>query len=288
MKTKYLQTFLAAIFVVLFSTGSFCSQRQSENDFGNYIAMQNAIAKYVREKIADPSVFTIYAKPLIVITDKKIKDPKERSEKAIIYRCPLSSIGAGAVIREDGYVITVAHLTDVRTEYSDCLSLYLKKNVEEKQNVNGTHEYSLSAEYQLLRADGEKFYAELIGFDEEKDLSILKATGKNIKMKPVTFTSRSFFSDEAIAVIGAPSGLADMIVLGKVARPKAHNKENHVMIAAPIYPGNSGGVAVDLRDMTVIGLIDEVMLSNGQMMNYGCALHPDAVKNFIKETMKGR
>lgn len=288
MKTKYLQTLLAALFVVLFSTNSFCSQKQNEYIFGEYIAMQNAITKYVREKIADPSVFTIYAKPLIVITDKTIQDPKEREEKAVVYRCPLSSIGAGAVIREDGYIVTVAHLTNIDKEYSDCLASYLKKSVEEKTNVNGTHEYGMAAEYQLLRADGQKFSAELIASDEANDLSIIKATGNFKKMKPVTFTDRSYFSDEAVAVIGAPSGLPDMIVLGKVAKPKSHAKESHVMIAAPIYPGNSGGVAVDLRDMTIIGLIDEVMLNSGQMMNYGCAIHPDVVKNFIKETMKGR
>lgn len=144
--------------------------------------------------------------------------------------------GSGVIIREDGYVLTNAHVVkDAKT-----IKVQLK--------------------------DGREFDAEVRGIDELSEVAVVKLKGDGIKGLPAA----KFADSDKVRVgqfaiaIGTPFALDYSVTIGHVSAKGRGNivpdymngdtmDQDFIQTDANINPGNSGGPLVDL-DGEVIGI----------------------------------
>ncbi len=133
---------------------------------------------------------------------------------------PEVQIGAGVIFREDGYIITNAHVVS-----------YLEKIL-------------------VTLHDGREFLAELIGCDEASDLAVLKipVTGLSV---PTLAEQPPKVGQWALA-LGAPYNLENSFAVGWVSAPERRGMVwgqivDYIQITTPLHPGNSGGPLFDIH-----------------------------------------
>ena len=166
-----------------------------------------------------------------------------------------SSLGSGFVISEDGYIVTNNHVV---------------------QNAS---------DIQVTFTDGLKLEAELIAFDSETDLALLKVD---------TFDKLSFLefgdSDKAkvgswVMAIGNPHGLGGSVTAGIVSargRMLGGRYDDFIQTDAAINRGNSGGPLFNL-DGEVIGVNSMILSPSGGSIGLGFAIPSNLAKNIINQ-----
>ncbi len=151
-------------------------------------------------------------------------------------------VGTGFVISEDGYIITCYHVV----------------------------EYAIDNGYQVsvLLHDESEYPAELVGYDEDGDLAVLKinVTGMN----PVTVgSSQELMVGQTIYAVGNPLGELTYTMTDGIV--SALNREISTEVSASLYvfqinaavnSGNSGGPVYDSRGM-VVGIVDAKYAESG-------------------------
>ena len=166
-----------------------------------------------------------------------------------------SSLGSGFVISEDGYIVTNNHVV---------------------QNAS---------DIQVTFTDGLKLEAELIAFDAETDLALLKID---------TIDKLSFLkfgdSDSAkvgswVMAIGNPHGLGGSVTAGIVSargRMLGGRYDDFIQTDAAINRGNSGGPLFNL-DGEVIGVNSMILSPSGGSIGLGFAIPSNLAKNIIDQ-----
>tara|TARA_B100000579_G_C22804522_1_gene841741 strand:+ start:114 stop:1523 length:1410 start_codon:yes stop_codon:yes gene_type:complete len=166
-----------------------------------------------------------------------------------------SSLGSGFVISEDGYIVTNNHVV---------------------QNAS---------DIQVTFTDGLKLEAELIAFDVETDLALLKID---------TIDKLSFLkfgdSDSAkvgswVMAIGNPHGLGGSVTAGIVSargRMLGGRYDDFIQTDAAINRGNSGGPLFNL-DGEVIGVNSMILSPSGGSIGLGFAIPSNLAKNIIDQ-----
>src|SRR2546426_6019472 len=130
------------------------------------------------------------------------------------------SSGSGFVIRQDGYLVTNAHV------------------VTDAERI------------QVKLADGRRFEGRLIGQDERVDLALIKIEATGLPVAALGDSNRLRVGEFVLA-LGHPFGLEQTVSFGIVSRKGAP-----LMVAAPgfdfiqtdaaVNPGNSGGPLVNM------------------------------------------
>ncbi len=145
--------------------------------------------------------------------------------------------GSGVLIREDGVILTNAH-------------------------VVGT-----ARAVQVDLADGRSVQGEVLGRDPSIDIAVLRIAGRNLPVAPIGDSDRLEPGQAAIA-IGNPFGLDRTVTSGVVS---AVNREipglgmdGLIQTDAAINPGNSGGPLLDSRGR-VIGINTAVLRPPGEV-----------------------
>ena len=166
-----------------------------------------------------------------------------------------SSLGSGFVISEDGYIVTNNHVV---------------------QNAS---------DIQVTFTSGLKLEAELIAFDSETDLALLKVD---------TLDSLSFLefgdSDNAkvgswVMAIGNPHGLGGSVTAGIVSargRMLGGRYDDFIQTDAAINRGNSGGPLFNLEG-EVIGVNSMIVSPSGGSIGLGFAIPSNLAKNIINQ-----
>ncbi|MEK6871762.1 MAG: trypsin-like peptidase domain-containing protein [Nanoarchaeota archaeon] len=158
--------------------------------------------------------------------------------------------GTGFIISEDGYVVTNAHvLAGARVAHA-------------------------------ITASREKKAMQLIGYDTELDVALLKIEGD---YTPIKFeTADNVRIGEKVIAIGNPLGLAFSVSEGIVSaksRVGTNNLPAYIQTDAALNPGNSGGPLIN-ADGKVIG-INNFKVSGGE--NIGFALQSDYIIDGINK-----
>jgi serine protease Do len=162
------------------------------------------------------------------------------------------SSGSGFIVREDGYLVTNAHV------------------VADADRI------------QVRLTDGRRFDAKMIGLDERVDLALLKIDATGLPVAPLGDSNRTRVGEFVLA-LGHPFGLEQTVSFGIVSR-----KGSPIQVAAPgfefiqtdaaVNPGNSGGPLVNMAG-EVIG-INSMAAVNGSI---GFAIPVNLVKALLPQ-----
>ncbi len=172
---------------------------------------------------------------------------------------PVSSLGSGFIIAEDGYVITNHHV------------------------VNGADEIIVRLN------DRREFNATLIGSDKQTDIAVLKIEAKGLPVVNIG-SSKDLEVGEWVLAIGSPFGFDYSVTSGIVsAKGRSLPNENYIPFIqtdVAINPGNSGGPLFNL-DGEAIGVNSQIYSRTGGYMGLSFAIPMDIVMNVyqqLKET----
>ncbi len=172
--------------------------------------------------------------------------------------------GSGAIINEQGYIVTNYHVVGNADRLTVALS------------------------------EGEDVYeAEIVGSDADNDLAIIK-----IKNPPKNLTvieqgtSTGLLVGQRVFAIGNPFGLDRTMTSGIISamgRPIKTDKgtviDNAIQTDASVNPGNSGGPLLDSSGR-MIGINTMIMSPSGGSVGIGFAIPIDKIRDITNEIIK--
>ena len=193
--------------------------------------------------------------PLVQIRVRRAAEPQaEGQEQRPSPNAPdeRRSSGSGFLIREDGYLVTNAHV------------------VGDAERI------------QVRLSDGRRFDAKLVGLDERVDLALLKIDATGLPVALLGDSNRTRVGEFVLA-LGHPFGLEQTVSFGIVSR-----KGTPIQVASPgfefiqtdaaVNPGNSGGPLVNMAG-EVIG-VNTMAAVNGTI---GFAIPVNLVKALLPQ-----
>lgn len=163
--------------------------------------------------------------------------------------------GSGVIVREDGYIVTNAHVV---------------KDIDKDKIEVLTY--------------GEKKYTgddiEMVKIDSLADIAIIKIKAKGLK--PIEFAdSNKLEVGEWAVALGSPLDFNNSVTQGIIsARHRSIGKsviEDLIQTTAIINPGNSGGPLVNIEGK-LIGINVAIVSNNGLWQGMGFAIPSNAVK----------
>lgn len=146
-----------------------------------------------------------------------------------------------------------------------------------------------AAQAELRFADGGSYQADgVLAMDPDKDLAVLRirATGRNFQFLPLADSDRVQVGERILAIGSPLAGLStvntantvsDGIVSGK--RDWSNGKMTVLQITAPVSPGSSGGVLLNM-DGEVVG-VTFAQLVGGQNLNFAVPI--DYIRSLLND-----
>lgn len=173
-------------------------------------------------------------------------------------KVPVQNSGSGAIISEDGYIITNNHVI---------------------ANAN---------QIEVSLPDGRHYPARIVSRDPATDLALLKVNTSEHLPYLEFGASDSLRVGEWVLAIGNPFNLETTVTAGIVsARPRnidlqsgRVSMESFIQIDAAVNPGNSGGPLVDL-DGRLVGINTAIASPTGSFAGYAFAIPETIVEKFL-------
>ncbi len=173
------------------------------------------------------------------------------------------SIGSGAIIDPDGYIITNAHVVAGAKR----VQVVLHRDASATGPVR-----SLAAEA------GQTVDARIVGTASEIDLALLKVEVPGLRPLPLA-NYDAIRQGELVFAFGSPEGLRNSVTMGVVSsvarQPDPDSPTIYIQTDAPINPGNSGGPLVNV-DGELVGLNTFIFTESGGSQGLGFAI-PSAI-----------
>jgi len=176
--------------------------------------------------------------------------------------------GSGFVISSDGYVVTNYHVVEYAVVYG------------------AQYGYATS----VLMEDGTAYPAEIIGYEKDNDIAVLKIEAENLN--PVAIGSSSDMKvGDTIYTVGNPLGELEYTMTSGIvsALDREISTENSVavnmfQIDAAVNSGNSGGPVYNARG-EVIGVVTAKYSSTG-VEGIGFAIPMDDTVNIVTDLIE--
>ena len=170
------------------------------------------------------------------------------------------SLGSGVIVRNDGYVLTNAHVIGVQT-----------------------------AGVTVTLADNREYQAEVVGRDASTDIALLKIETENLPIVPLGDSSSLRIAEWVLAV-GNPFQLNQTVTLGIVSAVGRDNLgvaryEDFIQTDAAINPGNSGGALVNSRG-ELVGINTAIFSESGGYQGIGFAVPSNLAKRVMEELIE--
>jgi serine protease Do len=179
-----------------------------------------------------------------------------------------AGIGSGFIVRNDGVIVTNAHVIAGATKVSVALR------------------------------DGTSYDAKVVGMDEANDLAVVRIDAKNLPVAPLG-TSTALIVGEWTIAIGNPFGFVfgnsepsvSVGVVSGVGRNLAGRNESGgatvdmIQTDAAINPGNSGGPLVNASG-EVIGVNSSIYSPSGGSVGLGFAIPIDRTKRIVEDLLE--
>ncbi|MGD1148729.1 MAG: trypsin-like peptidase domain-containing protein [Thermoanaerobaculaceae bacterium] len=171
---------------------------------------------------------------------------------------------SGTVLDPDGYIVTNAHAVSRATR--------IQVLVPGASGLPGSRS--------LLKPQGVKLDAELIGSDTATDLALLKVAPHGLKALELGDSDR-LRQGQIVLAFGSPLGLGNTVTMGVVSAVARQLRTDdipaYVQTDAPINPGNSGGPLVDSSGL-VVGINTMILTQSGGSEGVGLAIPSNTVR----------
>jgi S1-C subfamily serine protease len=180
--------------------------------------------------------------------------------------------GTGFVLDGDGYIATNAHVI-----------------------TNGTGSRLTKArEVYVQFADGNQVSADVVGYDPNADVGVVKVNPKGLDLVPLELGhNKDVRVGEPVAAIGSPFGEQGSLSIGVVS---AENRtiealtdfsiSDAIQTDAAVNRGNSGGPLLD-ADGKVLGINSQIRSAGGGSVGVGFAVSVDTVRRSIEQIRGG-
>ena len=181
--------------------------------------------------------------------------------------------GSGFVVSPQGHVLTSAHVIT---------------NVAEAGPTRPAERVYVSFR------DGDRVEAEIVGFDLNDDVGVLKLDPDDHAIAPVPLGDSSKVAvGEPVAAIGSPFGNTDSLAVGVISSTRRSipsltsrfNVVDAIQTDAPITHGNSGGPLLDARGR-VIGINAQIRSDTGDSEGVGFAIPINAARRSMAQLIE--
>ena len=168
------------------------------------------------------------------------------------------SLGSGALISQEGRILTAAHVVDRATEI------------------------------EVIFADGSKTSGHVVWVDALIDLAMIQAAHVPSKIKPLALAKSGDYNiGEQVVVIGAPYGVSHSLSVGYLSGIRDREQipgstliPRFLQTDAAINKGNSGGPMFNL-DGEIIGIVSYILSNTGGSNGLGFVVSIDTVHTVI-------
>ena len=231
----------AAILICAFVATPLASQEFDRPPSANVLSDLNAAIDHLTAEVA-PSIVQI------LVTGYRPIDGGHGDTSAMIGR--QHTVGSGAIIDPDGYIVTNAHVV---------------AGAQQVLVVLPAATASVGPLQSLASASGTSVSARVVGVAEDIDLALLRVdvTG----LRPLRFANYDEIRQgELVFAFGSPEGLRNSVAMGivsSVARQIDPDSPGvYVQTDAPISPGDSGGPLVNVKG-ELVGLNAFILSESG-------------------------
>ncbi|HKZ07284.1 MAG TPA: trypsin-like peptidase domain-containing protein [Methylomirabilota bacterium] len=214
---------------------------QRLNDFMNQLAerMKPALVQVRVRRAVDPS-------------DAPEQQPRSPGQPPSPPEEGRRASGSGFIIRQDGYLVTNAHVVDD------------------------------AEQIQIKLSDGRRFAGRLVGLDARVDLALVKINATGLPVATLGDSNRLRVGEFVLA-LGHPFGLEQTVSFGIVSRKGAPLEVaapgfDFIQTDAAVNPGNSGGPLVNMAG-EVMG-VNSMAARNGSI---GFAIPVNLVKGLLPQ-----
>jgi 2-alkenal reductase len=181
--------------------------------------------------------------------------------------------GSGFVVSPQGHVLTSAHVIT---------------------NAGEGRPTEAAKQVYVAFRDGDRVDAEIVGFDLNDDVGVLKLDPDDHALTQVPLgDSSKVVVGEPVAAIGSPFGNTDSLAVGVVSSTHRsipsltsnYNVVDAIQTDAPITHGNSGGPLLDARGR-VIGINAQIRSESGDSEGVGFAVPINAAKRSMTQLLE--
>ena len=172
-------------------------------------------------------------------------------------------LGSGAIVSEDGYIVTNNHVVD--------------KAKDKKVTV--------------IFADRRELEGKIVGVDPKSDVAVVKVDAKGLPALPWG-DSNNLQVGEYVFAVGSPFGYSQTLTKGMVSFigrtgiiDGGKGYENFIQTDAAINPGNSGGPLVNIRG-EIVGINAAIASASGGFNGIGFAIPSKLARGVLESLVK--
>ncbi len=197
--------------------------------------------------------------------------PGEGTSTASIL-APQHHRGSGVILDPSGFIVTNAHVVSGASRVQVTLASQINPEFRA---------------FSILKPQGKRMEAQVVGIDRETDLAVLKIEGQKLPYLELG-DSDYLRQGQLVLAFGSPLGLENTVTMGiisAVARQLSpEDPMVYIQTDAPINPGNSGGPLVDTRGK-VVGINTLIFSQSGGNEGIGFAA-PANIVHTVYEQLK--
>lgn len=159
--------------------------------------------------------------------------------------------------------------------------------------ITNLHVIEDAQRIEITLADGQPQAAQLVGFDRDNDIAVIKLSNPPANLTAISFGDSSQLEvGQRVLAIGNPFGLQRTLTTGIVSSlgrtvqsPGGELMRELIQTDAAINPGNSGGPLLD-RKGRLIGINTAILSQSGDSAGIGFAVPINRIKRILPELIK--
>ncbi|OVA09835.1 PDZ domain [Macleaya cordata] len=160
--------------------------------------------------------------------------------------------------------------------------------------VTNYHVIRGASDLRVTLADQSTYEAKVVGFDQDKDVALLRVEAPKDKLKPIPVgVSADLLVGQKVYAIGNPFGLDHTLTTGVISGLRREISsaatgrpiQDVIQTDAAINPGNSGGPLLDSSG-NLIGINTAIYSPSGASSGVGFSIPVDTVSGIVDQLMK--
>ncbi|EOA24063.1 hypothetical protein CARUB_v10017283mg [Capsella rubella] len=160
--------------------------------------------------------------------------------------------------------------------------------------VTNYHVIRGASDLRVTLADQSTFDAKVVGFDQDKDVAVLRIDAPKDKLRPIPVgVSADLLVGQKVFAIGNPFGLDHTLTTGVISGLRREISsaatgrpiQDVIQTDAAINPGNSGGPLLDSSG-TLIGINTAIYSPSGASSGVGFSIPVDTVGGIVDQLVK--